>query len=175
MGHPDQIFDNPTLRDMLGPTRTDSWTRRLRELRELRYGGYTIQSHRERPDLRPGQYVFPAQPYRKAVHAPRISNRVRAEVLFRDSYVCQICGIARGERYEDGRMVTVQVAHNVADSHGGPPTEGNCFTACARCNEGESNVGPDRPTVSKTKAQVLKLPRNQAREIYEFLRSIFER
>jgi hypothetical protein len=83
--HPDEVLGNEALRDVLGDVRTDSWTRRLRELREPRYGGYTVQSHLDRDDLRPGQYVFPSQLRRVPVRGARISARVRGEVLHRDA------------------------------------------------------------------------------------------
>lgn len=172
LAHPDVVHENAALAKMLGD-RTDSWTRRLRELREARFGRYMILTHRDRHDLRPGQYLFPAQKRREATRVPRISGRVRSEVLFNDAYTCQACGLARGQRYEDGRFVTVHVHHDVAHSHGGPATVENCFTLCSKCNEGESNVGPDRPTVDKVMSQVRVLPRNRQRAIYEFLRSVF--
>lgn len=171
--HPDQVHANGDLAAMLND-RTDSWTRRLRELREPRHGGYQILTHRDRDDLVPGQYLFPLQERRKPVRTSRISGRVRAEVLHRDAYTCQSCALARGERYEDGRRVTVHVHHDVADSHGGAPTIENCFILCSRCNEAESNVGPDRPTIEKTMSQVRRLPRAKQRAIYNFLRSVFE-
>lgn len=172
--HPDVVHGNAALARMLG-NRTDSWTRRLRELRDARFGGYTILSHRDRQDLRPGQYVFPKQPFREPTKVARISGRVRSAVLFKDSYTCQACGLARGQRYEDGRVVTVHVHHDIAHSHGGAPSEENCFTLCSRCNEGESNVGPDRPTIDKVMSQVRILPRRRQLAIYTFLRSVFER
>jgi hypothetical protein len=174
LAHPDVAHENATLARMLGD-RTDSWTRRLRELREPRFGGYKILTHRDRDDLRPGQYIFPAQERRKASNVPRLSGRVRTEVLFRDAYTCQACGLARGQRYEDGRLVSVHVHHDLAHSHGGPATVENCFTLCSRCNEGESNIGPDRPTVDKVMSIVRVQPRARQRAIYEFLRSVFDR
>jgi len=103
-----------------------------------------------------------------------ISNRLRGEVFTRDAYTCQSCGIARGQTYEDGRSVTLHVGHNLAESHGGTATIENCFTLCARCNEAESNIGPDRPNISKAMAQVRRLARAQQREIFIFLKSVFE-
>ena len=171
--NPGVVHENAALARMLGD-RTDSWTRRLRELRESRFGGYEILTHRDRHDLSPGQYLFPLQERREPTNVSRISGRVRSEVLFNDAYTCQACGLARGQQYEDGRVVTVHVHHDVAHSHGGPPTAKNCFTLCSKCNEGESNVGPDRPTVEKVMSQVRGLRRSRQRVIYEFLRSVFD-
>ncbi len=174
MAHPDVPLDNATLAKALGHRRTDSWTRRLRELRNPRHGGYTILSKRDRKSLRPDQYLFPTQERRAPQNTVRISGRVRADVLFRDSYTCQNCGLAKSQKYEDGRAVTLHVAHNVADSHGGKPTADNCFTLCSLCNEAESNIGPDRPALAKTMSQVRKLPGHEQREIFEYLKTIFD-
>lgn len=172
--HPDEVIKNSTLRRVLGDMRTDSWTRRLRELREARHGGYTILSCRDRSDLRPDEYLFPEQQERRVVPTVRVPGSVRAAVLHRDAYTCQSCGLARGQRYSDGRTVTLHVAHNVADSHGGEATTDNCFTLCSRCNEAESNIGPDRPVLSKTMAQVRRLPRHEQQRILEYLQDVFK-
>jgi hypothetical protein len=172
--NPERPVKNAELAAMLGEDRTDSWTRRLRELRRPEHGGYRILSARDHSGLKTDEYWFPNQERRPATHTPGISNRIRGEVFARDAYTCQSCGLARGQRYEDGRAVTLHVGHNVADSHGGATTLENCFTLCARCNEAESNIGPDRPTLKKTMAQVRRLPRSEQREIYAFLKSVFD-
>lgn len=172
--HPDEVVNNSTLRRVLGDQRSDAWTRRLRELREPRHGGYTILTCRDRSELRPDEYYFPKQQERRAAPTVRIPGSVRTTVLHRDAYTCQSCGLARGQRYENGRGVTLHVAHNIADSHGGAATVENCFTLCSRCNESESNIGPDRPEVSKTMAQVRRLPRHEQRKILSFLQDVFK-
>ena len=174
LANPDRVLKNSELRLALGDDHSDSWTRRLRELREPRHGGYTILSVRDRKGLRSDEYMFPAQERREPIRTARISGRVRTEVLHRDAYTCQHCGLARGQRYEDGRHVTVHVHHNVADSHGGDATEENCWTLCSRCNEGESNVGPARLTIEKTMSEVRRQPRFRQQEIFEYLKSVFE-
>jgi len=175
MAHPNRPIPNAQLAKLLGTSRTDSWTRRLRELREPRHGGYEIYTKRDRASLRPDEYLFPAQARRVATREPRISGRIRAEVMLRDAYTCQACGVTRADRYPDGRRVTLHVAHNVADSLGGSATLQNCFTLCSRCNEAESNIGSDRPMLEKTMAQVRRLPDHEKREIFLFLKKVFER
>jgi 5-methylcytosine-specific restriction endonuclease McrA len=70
--------------------------------------------------------------------------------------------------------VTLHVGHNEAESHGGATSLENCFTLCAQCNEAESNVGPDRPKLKKTMSQIRRLPRFEQKEIFEFLKSVFD-
>ena len=56
--HPNQVYDNATLAKNLGGRRGDSWTRRLRELREPRFGGYTIHTQRDRKTCVPDSISF---------------------------------------------------------------------------------------------------------------------
>ncbi|MBD5656685.1 MAG: HNH endonuclease [Candidatus Eremiobacteraeota bacterium] len=158
---------------MLGD-RTDSWTRRLRDLRDPLHGGYTILTHRDRSTLRPGQYLFPSQERRPPRRGQRISGRVRTEVLYRDGYTCQACGLVRGQRYEDGRRVTVHAHHDVPHAQGGSAEVDECLTLCSRCNEGAADIGPVRQTVEKTLAQVRRLPRHRQQVIFEYLKSVFD-
>ena len=171
--HFEQPISNATLAAMLGDERSDSWTRRLRELRSPRYGAYEIRSARDHAGLASDEYWFPTQERKEPQKLVGISNRLRGEVFARDAFTCQNCGLARGQRYEDRRTVTLHVGHDLAESHGGKASLENCFTLCARCNEAESNIGPDRPQISKTMAQVRRLAKAQQREIYEFLKSVF--
>lgn len=172
--NPDRPISNAELRGVLGENREDSWTRRLRELRKPEFGAYTIYSVYDRKGLKRDEYLFPKQERKERRSSVRISNRLRGDVFHRDAYTCQTCGISLGERYEDGRGVKLHVGHNVAESLGGKTTLENCFTLCSRCNEAESNVGPERPTVPKTMAQVRRLPQHEKREVYDYLKRVFE-
>jgi hypothetical protein len=174
LANPDRALKNTELAAMLGEVRSDSWTRRLRELRKPRYGAYIILSARDRNGLAPDEYWFPQQERKDPQPSVGISNRLRGEVFAQDAYTCQACGLAKGQKYEDGRGVTLHVGHNLAESHGGAASLENCFTLCARCNEAESNIGPDRPNISKTMAQVRRLAKAQQRDIFDFLKSVFE-
>ena len=78
-----------------------------------------------------------------------------------------------GQRYDDGRTVTLHVGHDLSESHGGKATIANCVTLFARCNEAESNIPPDRPQISKTIVEVRKLAKVQQLVIYEILKSVF--
>ncbi len=139
-----------------------------------KHGAYVILTARDRAGLASDEYWFPRQERKSPQPSEGISNRLRGEVFARDAYTCQSCGLARGQKYEDGRTVTLHVGHDTAQSHGGAASLDNCLTLCARCNEAESNVGPDRPKLSKTMAQVRRLAKAKQREIYVFLKSVFE-
>ena len=49
-----KVLDNATIRKKFGES-SDSWTRRVRELRAQ---GYPIQTDKDRDDLKPGQYIL---------------------------------------------------------------------------------------------------------------------
>ncbi|MDT2805260.1 HNH endonuclease [Vagococcus lutrae] len=61
-----------------------------------------------------------------------ISNRKRFEVLTRDFYTCQYCGIFAGE-------MEMELDHIVPISKGGTNEKDNLLTACVICNNGKSD------------------------------------
>ena len=116
------------IQDAVGPEITE-WARRLRELRAE---GWQISSHNDRADLRPGEYVLEAKPPEPGEYrfSPNISGRLRAQVLERNGYTCQMCGIGAGDEMEDGRRARLHVGHIVDRDHGGKDEASN-LRACA--------------------------------------------
>jgi hypothetical protein len=71
---------------------------------------------------------------RKAKNKRRsISQRLRVDVLIRDNYTCQMCGVGR----QDGAILEIDHIHPV--SKGGTNDPKNLQVLCRECNGGKSN------------------------------------
>lgn len=73
---------------------TSEWARRVRELRTEE--GFQILTHNDRDDLKPGQYLL-LDPKPIPAFGRGISTEVRAFVLDRNGFTCQMCGAVAGE------------------------------------------------------------------------------
>lgn len=135
--------------------RAESANGRVRELRDEE--GFRIQSHNDRSDLKPGQYIL--TPAAREVAAARgISKETRAIVLDRDGFTCQMCGAGAGEPHpaDPARKTRLHLGHVVDKSMGGTDDAANLRALCSLCKEGASNIAPDRPSLLKLKAQIRK-------------------
>ncbi len=166
MEHVGEIIDNKTLREAIGAT-SDSWTRRVRELREDY--GYKIRTHLDRPDLKPGQYIL-EDLERVPVIARSISKTMRASILARDDHACRSCGIGAGEIHDDGRRARLHIGHVQDVSHGGANDEGNLIALCSLCNEGSSNTGSPRQSQSQLLGALRRARAGDQLVAYEWLK-----
>lgn len=120
------------------------WARRLRELRDE--FGYQILSHKDRRELKPGQYLLETDVRLPAL--PRaISKETRAFVLERNGYTCQMCGLAAGDPdpFHPSQKVRLNMGHIIDKSKCGTDTPGNLRAVCTNCNEGLQNISPPKP------------------------------
>lgn len=140
--HIGRVVESDEIRAASG--NVSEWARRLRELRD-EYG-YQILSHRDRADLKPGQYILETDVQLPAL-ARTISKETRAVVLERNGYTCQMCGSAAGDPDPLGgnRKVRLTIGHIVDKSKGGADSLGNLRAVCDACNEGLQNAGPQKP------------------------------
>jgi 5-methylcytosine-specific restriction endonuclease McrA len=148
------ILNSETLRSVAG---TSEWGRRVRELRNEE--GMNIVTHNDRSNLKPGEYLLvdlkPLPSFERG-----ISKEVRAFVLDRNGFTCQMCGATAGEPhlYDIGRKTRLHIGHILDKSMGGHDEPGNLKAVCSVCNEGASNLTLNRPESIKLIAQVRRAP-----------------
>ncbi|MEZ4759461.1 MAG: HNH endonuclease [Flavobacteriales bacterium] len=164
--HVGEILDSATLYEVSG--RTNEFGRRIRELRNEE--GYDIQTHNDRSELKPGQYMLvSAKP--KPAFARSISKETRSYVLDRNGYTCQMCGAAAGEPhpYDPGRKTRLHLGHIIDKSMGGDDSPNNLRAICSVCNEGASNLTLNRPDAIKLLAQVRRAPAKDQLDVLKWL------
>jgi hypothetical protein len=89
------VVNSGQIRDASGGI--TEWARRVRELRDEE--GWPILSHNDSAALKPGEYLLKeTPPPKKDVSFSRaISTKLRAEVLDRNGFTCQMCGLTPGD------------------------------------------------------------------------------
>ena len=144
------------------------WARRVRELRNEE--GYQILSHKDRSDLKPGQYLLETT-HRVPAFKRGISKETRAWVLERNGYTCQMCGVAAGDPDPLGgpRTVRLTLGHILDKSKGGDDTPNNLRAICTNCNEGLQNTAPPKPDQVHLLSQIRRATINDQNTVLEWL------
>lgn len=160
-----KVLDSDTLREVAG---TSEWARRVRELRNEE--GLNILTHNDRSDLKPGQYLLTDLKLLPAFERG-ISKEIRAFVLDRNGFTCQMCGAAAGEAhpYDIGRKTRLHIGHIIDKSMGGTDEANNLRAICSVCNEGASNLTLNRPDTIKLIAQVRRAPAKDQLDVLKWL------
>lgn len=160
-----KVLNSKTLSKVAG---TSEWGRRVRELRNEE--GMNIVTHNDRSELKPGEYLLidlkPLPSFERS-----ISKEVRAFVLDRNGFTCQMCGAAAGEPhpYDAGRKTRLHIGHINDKSMGGQDEQGNLRAICSVCNEGASNLTLNRPQAIKLIAQVRRAPTSDQLDILKWV------
>lgn len=151
----------------------EQWSRRLRELRNEE--GYQILSHRDRADLKPGEYLIETD-VRLPAFSRDISTGTRAYILERNGYTCQMCGRAAGDpdSYSAGRTVQLHIGHIIDKSKGGSDDPSNLRAVCSTCNQGLQNIGPQKPDRIQLLTQVRRATRDNQLFLLEWLQEKFK-
>ncbi len=144
------------------------WARRVRELRDEE--GYQILSHKDRADLKPGQYLVETEKRRPSFHRD-ISKETRAAVLERNGYTCQMCGVAAGDPdpYHSGRSIRLTMGHIIDKSKGGDDSLSNLRAVCTNCNEGLQNAALPKPDRIWLLAQVRRATIDDQKAVLDWL------
>jgi 5-methylcytosine-specific restriction endonuclease McrA len=150
------------------------WARRVRELREKE--GWPILTHHDLDSLKPGEYLLREHPPAKpdVTFARTISAKIRAEVLDRNGFTCQMCGLTPGEiDPETGRKVRLHIGHIVDDSHEGKVELSNLRALCSTCNQGAKNITAEKPTTIWLLTQIRRAGRDEQLAVLKFLETKF--
>ncbi len=160
-----KVLNSEQLREVAGAS---EWARRVRELRNEE--GLNIVTHNDRSELKPGEYILldlkPVPAFERG-----ISKEVRAFVLDRNGFTCQMCGAAAGEPhpYDNSRKTRLHIGHIIDKSAGGEDIPGNLHAICSVCNEGASNLTLNRPDAIKLIAQVRRAPGKDQIDVLKWL------
>jgi hypothetical protein len=151
------------------------YSRRLRELRDEE--GWPILSHNDSTDLKPGQYLLREKPSLKTLpqFARTISARLRAEVLDRNGFTCQMCGLTPGEiDPATNRKVRLHIGHIKDKSFGGKDELSNLRALCSTCNQGAKNITAEKGSAIWLLSQVRRAGQDEQLTVYNWLRKKFE-
>ena len=168
--HVGEILTKDELREVAG---ISEWARRVRELRDEE--GMRIRTSTDRADLKPGEYVLES-----LERMPKIDRNIppglRAKILERNGYTCQLCGAGPGDPdpYRPGRRVRLQIDHIVPVGQCGKTEEDNLRVVCSICNQSKANIQPPSESALNILARIRRQPRIVQKEIYEALRKTFK-
>ncbi len=100
-----------------------------------------------------------------------ISKEVRAFVLDRNGFTCQMCGAVAGEPhpYDQSRNTRLHIGHVIDKSLGGDDSATNLRALCSVCNEGAANFTLDRPSSMKLMIQIRRAKSTDQLEILQWL------
>lgn len=161
------VVTSVQLRDAAGVS-VSEWARRVRELRDEE--GWPILTHHDSSDLKPGQYILSGEPSRKVKFSRGISARLRAEVLDRNGFTCQMCGLSPGDLDPStGRKVRLHMGHIKDKSLGGKDELSNLRALCSTCNQGAKNVTGEKPSGIWLLSQVRRAGQDEQRAVFEWL------
>jgi len=168
LAHIGEVITSIQLRDAAGAG-VSEWARRVRELRDQE--GWKILTHNDVADLKPGQYRLTEKPPDIAVRFERIvSAKLRAEVLDRNGFTCQMCGLTPGDiDPATGRKVRLHLGHIKDKSLGGKDELSNFRALCSTCNQGAKNITGEKPTSIWLLSQIRRAGQDEQRAVFNWL------
>ena len=166
-----RIVSSEEIRDAAG---VSEWARRVRELREDEH--WPIVTHIDDASLRPGQYLLTEVPAESAVRFARgISAKLRAKVLDRNGFTCQMCGLTPGEIDPfTKRKVRLHLGHIKDKNLGGRDELSNLRALCSTCNQGAKNITSEKPTAVWLLSQVRRAGQDEQLAVLNWLRRKFD-
>lgn len=171
--HIGEVITSIQIRDAAGLD-VSEWARRVRELRQKE--GWPILTHNDTTDLKPGQYLLRENPPEKRAvsFAQGISSKLRAQVLDRNGFTCQMCGLSPGDiDPATNRKVRLHIGHIKDESLGGLEELSNLRALCSSCNQGAKNVTGEKPTTIWLLSQIRRAGLTEQKAVHEWLRKKF--
>ncbi|MBT9331321.1 HNH endonuclease [Paracidobacterium acidisoli] len=167
-----KVVTSIQLRDAAGSS-VSEWARRVRELREDE--GWKILTHHDSVDLKPGEYLLSENPPEKQVRFGRgISAKLRAEVLDRNGFTCQMCGLTPGDIDPfTRRKVRLHIGHIKDKNLGGKDELSNLRALCSTCNQGAKNITGEKPTTIWLLSQIRRAGQDEQKAVFEWLSKKF--
>ena len=149
-----------------------AYARRIRELRDEE--GMQISSHKDRHDLKSGQYRLESLDLLPAVDRA-VSPQLRMQILERNGFTCQLCWAGAGDPdpANPRRRIRLHIDHIVPVSQGGNAEPENLRALCSPCNQGRTNLQTPSEDAKNLLARIRKQPRSVQSEVYERLKLFF--
>jgi 5-methylcytosine-specific restriction endonuclease McrA len=166
-----KVVTSHQIRDAAGLS-VSEWARRLRELREV---GWPILTHNDTLNLKSNEYLLEHIPAENAISFSRpISLKLRAQVLDRNGFTCQMCGLTPGDVDPiTGRKVRLHIGHIKDKSIGGKDELSNLRALCSSCNQGAKNITSEKPTTIWLLQQIRRAGQDEQRAVLEWLHKKF--
>lgn len=164
-----RVITKNELRDAAGTDVTE-WARRVRELRDEE--GWKILTHNDTTELSPGEYLLTENPPEKppVSFEKGISAKLRAQVLDRNGFTCQMCGLTPGDIDPNtGRKVRLHLGHIKDKKLGGKAELSNLRALCSTCNQGAKNITTEKPTSIWLLSQIRRAGLDEQRAVFEWL------
>ena len=162
-----------TTKELAKVAGTATYARRIRELRQ---DGWPILTNNDSKDLKPGEYRMEGNPPSDTYKFARnISQRLRAEVLERNGYTCQMCGAGAGDIDSDNpsRHVRLHLGHIRDYDHGGKTEKSNLRVLCSACNQGAKNTAQEPPSWTWLLSQIRRATVADQKKALEWLEKKF--
>lgn len=167
-----RVITSRELAEVAAPA--SEWARRVRELRDEE--GWPIITLNDSTKLRPGEYLLESAPTGNPdiSFTRNISQKLRAEVLDRNGFTCQMCGLTPHDIDPlTGRKTRLHIGHIVDKSLGGKDTASNLRSLCSTCNQGAKNITTEKPSAIWLLSQVRRANLDDQRAVYEWLAKKF--
>jgi 5-methylcytosine-specific restriction endonuclease McrA len=114
------------------------------------------------------------RPEKTVVFSRPISAKLRAQVLDRNGFTCQMCGLTPGEiDPATGRKVRLHIGHIVDKSLHGKEELSNLRALCSTCNQGAKNITAEKPTAIWLLSQIRRAGQDEERAVFEWLEKKF--